>query len=332
MDIVPAKYAPDFNSNHQWINSPRIKLKELKNKVILIDCWTYTCIFCLRTIPMMKKLSEKYSNYGLRVILAHSSEYEFAKDVKNLEKAIEQYSIDLPVVADLDNKIWESYGNMYWPKHILIDQNGLIRFEHAGYGDIANFEYAIIELLKENNDNLSVDMEINNPKSDIYDTYGMHFLGIAPEICVGYTRLRRFGNNQRLHINSINNVVDTLPHQNNLVYLKGKWFWDKEGVISLHDSYEKNSSITMKYNQAKKVNVILGKTNDEKAVVELKVDGKYIPLDFAGLDVVVENDVSYLEVTWPHIYNLATFPNMESHEIEIIPKTGNIIVYTFIFG
>ena len=55
---------------------------------MLLDFWTYTCIFCLRTIPTIKKIKEKYNDKGLVVFGIHSAEYEFAKNTPILEKAL----------------------------------------------------------------------------------------------------------------------------------------------------------------------------------------------------------------------------------------------------
>lgn len=88
MEVVPAVPASDFDGIDSWMNIPshttHLVIKGFKGKIVLLDCWTYTCIFCLRTIPIMKRLQEKYGKYGLQVILAHSAEYEFARDLSNL--------------------------------------------------------------------------------------------------------------------------------------------------------------------------------------------------------------------------------------------------------
>ena len=87
-----------------WINSEPISIKDLKGKVVLLDCWTYTCVFCLRTIPIMKCLQEKYSKYGFLVIQAHSAEYEFARNTQNIQKALSYYDIrNIPVAFDSNN-------------------------------------------------------------------------------------------------------------------------------------------------------------------------------------------------------------------------------------
>jgi thiol-disulfide isomerase/thioredoxin len=150
MDIVPAVPAPEFKDIRVWANSKPLSIKDLKGRVVLLDCWTHTCIFCLRTIPIMKRLQEKYLKYGFQVIQAHSAEYEFATNIQNVHKTVSHYKINnIPVGFDTNNSTWEAYGNMYWPKHVLIDHNSFIRYEHAGYGSIQDFESRVVELLEE---------------------------------------------------------------------------------------------------------------------------------------------------------------------------------------
>src|SRR5919109_28511 len=43
----------------------------------------------------------------------------------------------------------------------------------------------------------------------------MHFYGTAPEVCVGYSRLRRFGNNQTVKPDGVNVMVDPGLHDVN---------------------------------------------------------------------------------------------------------------------
>jgi thiol-disulfide isomerase/thioredoxin len=150
MELIPATPAPEFKEITDWANSQPLSIKDLKGKVVIIDCWTYTCIFCLRTIPMMRRLQQKYGKYGLQVVQAHSAEYHFATDHANIKRALSQYNInDVPVAFDINNKTWEAYGNMYWPKHVFVDHNGFVRYEHAGYGGMEDFEDVVVELLQE---------------------------------------------------------------------------------------------------------------------------------------------------------------------------------------
>ncbi|MFQ5969414.1 MAG: redoxin family protein [Nitrososphaerales archaeon] len=330
MNIIPATPAADFINIEEWVNSKPLSLRALKGKVVLLDCWTYTCIFCLRSIPIVRRLNEKYSKHGLVLVGAHSAEYQFATNTLNIKKALERYKVNFPIALDIKNKTWEAYGNMYWPKHVLIDSNGLIRYEHAGFGNIFEFEDPIIELLQEAGQNPPTELEDNDPEDEIYDMHGMHFFGMSPEICVGYTRLRRFGNNQKTEPNKVNRFKDSGAHLDNMVYLRGSWFWDREGVRYFGKDGN-NAAVIMKYT-AKRVNTIIGTENGKPTGIEVKLDGNYLTKENAGKDVEVENGISYVDVTWNFMHNLVKTEKPEIHEIEIIPKTNSFVFYTFVFG
>lgn len=332
MDIIPATPAPELKGLTGWANSVPLSMKDLKGKVLLLDCWTYTCIFCLRTIPIMRRLQQKYGKHGLQVIEAHSAEYHFATDHANIRKALDLYGVSEPVALDTSNRTWEAYGNMYWPKHVLIDHNGLMRYEHAGYGSIEDFEDAVVELLQEAGQRPPEDREKKNPQDWIYDVYGMHFYGIAPETCVGYSRLKSFGNNQSLRPDSVNTVTDSGSHDVNVVYLRGKWIWQREAVQYAPGGKEQDPAIMMNYNSARKVHGIMGTADGKPAKAEIKLDGKHLVEEQLGKHAKLEDRLSYVSVEWPFMHNLVTTEKPETHEIEIIPRSDNFVFYTFVFG
>jgi thiol-disulfide isomerase/thioredoxin len=333
MELIPANPAPEFKEITGWANSQPLSIKGLKGKVVIIDCWTYTCIFCLRTIPMMRRLQQKYGKYGLQVVEAHSAEYHFATDHANIKRALSHYNInDVPVAFDTNNKTWEAYGNMYWPKHVFIDHNGFVRYEHAGYGGMEDFEDVVVELLQEAGNKPVEEEEQNDPKDEIYDTYGMQFYGMAPEICVGYSRLHRFGNNQTLKPEALNVVVDPGSHDVNVVYLRGRWIWQREGVQYGPGGKERSAAVIMKYNAAKRVHCIMGTSDGKPGKIEIKLDGNHLTREQLGRDAKLESDVSIANIEWSFMHNLVRADKPETHEIEIIPRSDNIVFYTFVFG
>jgi thiol-disulfide isomerase/thioredoxin len=319
----------------KWYNSEHISIAGLKGKVVLLDCWTYTCIFCLRMIPIMKQLQRMFSDYEFQIIQAHSAEYEFATKIENISTALERYDIkEIPVGVDSKNKTWQAYGNMYWPKHILIDSNGFLRYEHAGYGSIEEFVEPILELIQETDSSAITDIKKfeSSPTDEIYETYGMHFSQIAPEICVGYSKLRRFGNKQTIKNDEVNFVQDIGPHFDNVVYLRGKWFWARECVRALEGTVDKNSAIVMKYSLAKRVHAIVGTTNDKPGRLEVLLDGKSLEDDTLGKDARRYEGSSVVDVNWPFIHNLIKTEKAESHLVEVRPLSDNISFYTLVFG
>jgi thiol-disulfide isomerase/thioredoxin len=63
---------PSFGGATGWLNSPPLTPAGLREKVVLVDFWTYTCINWLRTLPYVRAWAEKYRNQGLVVIGVHA--------------------------------------------------------------------------------------------------------------------------------------------------------------------------------------------------------------------------------------------------------------------
>ncbi len=336
MNIIPAFPAPNFKEIEVWSDGLDYSIKDFKGKVILLDFWTYTCIYCLRTLPTIKKIKEKYEEKGLVIIPIHSSEYEFAKDTTNIKKALSVLNLSKYLIGfDTKNKTWEEYGNSYWPKHILIDREGFVRYEHPGYGIPSEFEGPISDLLDipfNSNEGHRQKNYKELEDNEISKTYGMHFMGMAPEICLGYSRIRRFGNNQKLKINEYNILTEPNIILDNNVYLRGKWRWDKERIKVSLDYKEKDPSIIFKYNKASNVNIIVGPDDTKQATAEIKLDGKYLSEGQFGTHIKTKNEKSYIETTWPFIYNIIKTKDIETHKVEIVPRSNNFCFYTFVFG
>ena len=349
MNIIPATSAPEFKDINNWNDNSNHSIKELKGKVVVLDFWTYTCMFCLRTIPTIKKIKEEYADKDLVVIGIHSAEYEFAKNFTNVERALTELGVNDHITGyDTNNKTWEVYGNSYWPKHILIDRDGFVRYEHPGYGtfddfkealnDLLDLPYSNAQLVQEKEEGKSSESkdesfnENNKEQNEVTKIYGMHFSGMAPEICVGYSRLRRFGNTQKAKIDEYNVFTQPVTVLDNTVYLRGKWRWNKEGIKASFDHKEKHPAIIFKYNRASNVNVIVGSTDEKPAFANIKIDGEFLTEKQLGYHTKKDSNSSFFEITWPHIMNLVKTSSPESHVLEILPTTDNFYFYTFVFG
>ena len=65
--------APDLVGIADYINTTPEELKsKIKDKVVLYDFWTYSCINCIRTFPILKSWNDKYADNGLLIIGVHS--------------------------------------------------------------------------------------------------------------------------------------------------------------------------------------------------------------------------------------------------------------------
>ncbi len=79
-----------------WINSTPLTAKQLKGKVVLVDFWAYSCINCLRSLPYIEAWAEKYKDSGLVVIGVHTPEFDFEKQLPNVQKAVKKFGVTYP--------------------------------------------------------------------------------------------------------------------------------------------------------------------------------------------------------------------------------------------
>jgi thiol-disulfide isomerase/thioredoxin len=141
--------APELN-NTIWINSDTaLRLADLRNKVVLLEFWTFDCINCQRTLPAMNHFYSKYTDKGLVIIGDHFPEFSYERDVVNVRHAVKEYGIQYAVAIDNDGATWNSYHQHYWPTMYLIDKRGHIRYVAIGEHDYNRTEEAIKSLLAE---------------------------------------------------------------------------------------------------------------------------------------------------------------------------------------
>ena len=52
---------PDFPEGLDWINTnSKLRLSDLKGKLVLLDFWTYCCINCMHILPVLDEVEKKY--------------------------------------------------------------------------------------------------------------------------------------------------------------------------------------------------------------------------------------------------------------------------------
>ncbi len=127
--------APELPQGFDWINSDEpLTLQKLKGNVIVVDFWTYCCINCMHTLPVLSDLEEKYEGKPVVFLGVHSGKFFSEQETRNVEAAVARYEIEHPVVVDKKMQIWSSFGVNAWPTIAIIDPNGTIVYKQSGEG------------------------------------------------------------------------------------------------------------------------------------------------------------------------------------------------------
>lgn len=147
------RLAPELGGTGAWINSPPLKLQELRGRPVLIDFWTWDCVNCLRSVPVIERLHERYAARGLVVIGVHTPEFAHERPLDGVRAAVKRLGLRYPVVQDNDYRTWQAFGNRYWPAAWLIDREGRVAYLHEGEGGEAELAAAIEKVLQPLPDN-----------------------------------------------------------------------------------------------------------------------------------------------------------------------------------
>lgn len=132
-----------------WLNTSPLAWDDLRGRVVMVEFWTFGCINCRNVIPAFRKMHADYAEQGFVLIGVHSPEFDYEKDLANVERAVRELEIAYPVAIDNDFANWRRYGNRYWPSRYLVDRRGALRYSHIGEGAYAETREWIERLLAE---------------------------------------------------------------------------------------------------------------------------------------------------------------------------------------
>ncbi len=231
--------APEFAGIKAWINSKPLEMKRLKDKVVLVDFWTYTCINCRRSIPYVKGWHKKYAKKGLVIVGVHSPEFGFEKVLTNVKAAVKELGIRYPVAVDSDMETWEAFDNRYWPAKFLIKDGDII---HAQFGEgrYGQFEGEIQAAL-----GISGKTAEDKAPGYMFDQ--------SPETYAGFARNTGLGSGLVCVKKGCDVYVEPDELSPGLIYPDGQWEQERE-YLELKKAPGK---LSYRFN-AREVNVVMG--------------------------------------------------------------------------
>ena len=134
-----------------WLASDVTSLEELRGSVVVVEFWTFGCYNCKNRIPYTQDLYAMYKDQGLEIVGIHSPEFDYERDVANVEQAMVDLGVTWPVVLDTDRRTFREWQGRpaYWPRTYVLDRQGRIRFDHIGEGAYEELFQVVDYLLTE---------------------------------------------------------------------------------------------------------------------------------------------------------------------------------------
>ncbi|HET6588558.1 MAG TPA: redoxin domain-containing protein [Candidatus Nitrosocosmicus sp.] len=328
--------APELVGIDSYINTANnepIHLSDYKGKVVLLDFWTYTCINCIRTIPHLNDWYDRYADQGLVILGVHSPEFDFEKNLENVQSAVKEFGIKYPVVLDSEHKTWDAYNNNYWPRHYLIDSQGYIRDDHIGEGGYIETEKTIQTLLAEKAalDN-KTEISFNLNKSGLTNNaigaleYTDFNQNISPEIYLGYSTARsQLGNAEGFQPNETTSYkfdANKTSLEPNIVYLDGVWKNNKDNMELISDE----GKIILNY-YAKAINIVASGNGQKISIIDN--NGPKVNAENHAVDIGKDGNIT---IHKQRLYNVGLYNDYQPRSITLDVKGKGFQIFTFTFG
>ncbi len=330
----------DVRNIDGWINSEPTSIAQLtsEGKVVLVDFWTYTCVNCLRTLPFLREWQDKYADNGLVILGVHAPEFEFEKEIENVQMSVDEEGIEWPVALDNEMSTWRSFNNRYWPAKYLIDTNGEVRYTHFGEGAYRETELEIRHVLEESGydvsgipigevENTSRDDTARSVTRELYGGYDRNYsvyglYAAQDEYYVGPDR--------EVEYEDIYAERNSYPPQK--FVLNGLWRNEQEAIVHARETMDLSDYIALRFH-GRSANVVIDPPEPDEFKVYVELDGRWLMENEAGDDILFDDEGrSYFNVDEGRMYKIVETPEYVEDTLKLSSDSPNFAIFAFTFG
>ena len=132
-----------------WLQTDIASLDDLRGQVVIVWFWTFGCYNCKNTIPHLQEIYADYQDAGLEIVGVHAPEFDYERGPDAILSAAQDLGVTWPIALDTERRNFRAWQGSpaYWPRTYVLDQDGLIRFDHIGEGAYDELERAVAALL-----------------------------------------------------------------------------------------------------------------------------------------------------------------------------------------
>ena len=319
--ITVPLHAPPFGPG-QWIQGPEVVMAAARGSVVLVDFWDFTCVNCLRTLPYLKAWHERYASRGLVMVGVHTPEFDFTGDAGNVAAAVRDLGIPYPVLLDDSRETWRLYANHYWPAKYLADARGYLRYEHVGEGAYGYTEEWIQRLLAEAGDDQPMPPILAPLREE--DRPGAVCFPATRETYIGYLRGRLMADEGYRPGEEVSHRGRAEPPEPGTFSARGLWRHEAEYL----EAREAGAGLEL-ISEAAGMNLVVGSEDRGGGEVEIEVDGRPVPPDERGADVIERDGRTFAVWERPRMVTLLASPEFRRRRVRLTFLTPGTRAYTF---
>jgi thiol-disulfide isomerase/thioredoxin len=119
-------------------------------KLTVVDFWATWCKPCLKSMPSLAKLHEKFEAQGVAFV---GVSIDSPRNISKVVPRARALKVRYPIALDPNSEAMNRMNAVVVPTLIILDKNGAEVYRHSGFqkGDETDIEKAIVQLLGDEN-------------------------------------------------------------------------------------------------------------------------------------------------------------------------------------
>lgn len=120
--------APNFTL--PTLEGDKLTLSEYRGQKIILNMWASWCPPCIAEMPDMQEFYTNHQTDGIEILAINMTESE--KNIENVSKFIEDFSLTFPIVLDEKSQVADLYQVTTIPTTYILDSKGRIEQKIIG--------------------------------------------------------------------------------------------------------------------------------------------------------------------------------------------------------
>ena len=147
VELISAQDKLDFSI--ELLNGNEVEFADLyKDGPVLVNFWALWCKPCRTEMKHLKKIYEKYSEKGFKILGINQ---DTPRSLSKVNSFVQSYQIEYLIGLDPNKKYFEMFNGQVIPYSLLYNRKGEVVYLHSGYlpGDEKELEEAVEKVLGE---------------------------------------------------------------------------------------------------------------------------------------------------------------------------------------